>query len=53
MIQPHFQIGQRLVIENKRYHIFDYNDDKVVLIPLDETGPIRVEQPYYMQWKTR
>lgn len=49
MYPKHFQIGEIVRINNKRFRIYDYQQGKVVLIPLSETGPIRVEDAYYVR----
>lgn len=47
----HFDIGKRVVLDRQLYIIFAYNNDRVVLVPADQSGYVRVVQPFYTQWK--
>lgn len=47
----HFSVGSRVVMDRKLYQIFAYNGDRVVLVPVEESGYVKVVRPYYTQWK--
>lgn len=45
----HFDVGQIIWLDKQRYQIMAYGAlDKVSLLPLDSTGPVRVERPFYL-----
>jgi RNase P/RNase MRP subunit POP5 len=47
-LSPHFAKGRRVVMDGVLYQVFTYTRDKVVLVPVEVSGYVKVVKPMYM-----